>query len=104
MRSGRRGESVVQPLPRHKRIPPTQCEPMRAAPSLAWSVFKPICADHWQPFQHAHPRYQPSYYEGLVTQMLAWGNPENLGYLAYRCLHGGQGKHLVAMSGQSSLG
>ena len=76
---------------------------MSAAPSLDWSVFKQIFADHWKPFQHAHPRYQTSYYEGLVTKMLACGNPEKIGYLAYRCLHCGQGKHLVAMSCKSSL-
>src|SRR5438874_6297593 len=35
--------------------------------------------------------------------MLACGNPEKIGYLAYRCLHCGQGKHLVAMSCKSSL-
>jgi Putative transposase/Transposase zinc-binding domain len=76
---------------------------MSAAPSLDWSVFKQIFADHWKPFQHAHPRYQTSYYDGLVTKMLACGNPEKMGYLEYRCLHCGQGKHLVAMSCKSSL-
>jgi Putative transposase/Transposase zinc-binding domain len=30
-------------------------------------------------------------------------NPEKIGYLEYRCLHCGQGKHLVAMSCTSSL-
>src|SRR5262249_37681680 len=34
-----------------------------------------------EPFQHAHPRYQTSYYDGLVTKMLACGNPEKMGYL-----------------------
>ena len=76
---------------------------MSAAPSRDWSVFKQIFADHWEPFQHAHPRYQTSYYDGLVTKMLAGGNPEKMGYLAYRCLHCGQGKHLVAMRCKSSL-
>src|SRR2546426_183243 len=103
MRGRRSGESVVQPLHRHKRITPTQCEPMSAAPSRDWSVFKQIFADHWEPFQHAHPRYQTSYYDGLVTKMLACGNPEKMGYLEYRCWHCGQGKHLVAMSCKSSL-
>jgi len=76
---------------------------MRAAPSRDWNVFKPIFADHWEPFQHAHPRDQTSYYDGLVTKMLACGNPEKMGYLEYRCLHCGQGKHLVTMSCKSSL-
>src|SRR6266446_5772986 len=35
--------------------------------------------------------------------MLACGNPEKIGYSEYRCLHCGQGKHLVAMSCKSSL-
>ena len=76
---------------------------MLAAPSRDWSVFKQIFADHWEPFQHAHPRYQTAYYEGLVAKMLGCGNPETMGYVEYRCLHCGQGKHLVAMSCKSSL-
>jgi hypothetical protein len=34
---------------------------MRAAPSRDWNVFKQIFADHWEPFQRAHPRYQRAY-------------------------------------------
>ena len=77
---------------------------MMAQPSGDWSVFKQIFAEHWGEFTHAHPRYQTSYYDGLVAKMLACGNPEKMGYLAYRCLQCGQGKHLVAMSCKSSLG
>ena len=76
---------------------------MLAAPSRDWSVFQQIFADHWDAFQHAHPRYQTPYYDGLVAKMLACGNPEKMGYVEYRCLHCGQGKHLVAMSCKSSL-
>jgi Transposase zinc-binding domain/Putative transposase len=76
---------------------------MLAAPSRDWSVFKQILADHWEPFQHAHSRYQTPYYAGLVAKMLACGTPEKIGYIEYRCLHCGQGKHLVAMSCKSSL-
>jgi Transposase zinc-binding domain len=76
---------------------------MLAAPSRDWNVFKQIFADHWEPFQRAHPRYQTAYYDGLVAKMLACGNPEKMGSLEYRCLHCGQGKHLVAMSCKSSL-
>jgi hypothetical protein len=68
-----------------------------------WSVFQQIFADHWDEFQRAHPRYQTSYYDGLVAKMLACGNPEQMGYIAYRCLRCGQGTHRVAMSCQSSL-
>jgi Transposase zinc-binding domain len=68
-----------------------------------WSVFKQIFADHWEAFQHAHPRYQTAYYDGLVAKMLGCGNPDKMGYVEYRCLHCGQGKHLVSMSCKSSL-
>lgn len=76
---------------------------MIAAPSRAWSVFKQIFAEHWNAFQHAHPRYQTLYYDGLVAKMLECGNPEKMGYIEYRCHQCGQGKHLVSMSCQSSL-
>src|SRR5436190_593812 len=76
---------------------------MLTAPSRAWSVFQQIFADHWEPFQHAHPRYQTAYYDDLVAKMLACGNPEQMGYVEYRCLRCGQGTHRVAMSCKSSL-
>jgi hypothetical protein len=76
---------------------------MVAEPSRDWSVFKQIFADHWEEFQRAHPRYQTSYYDGLVAKMLDCGHPEKMGYVEYRCLHCGMGKHLVSMSCKSSL-
>jgi len=76
---------------------------MIAAPSRDWNVFQQIFADHWEPLQRAHPRYQTPYYDDLVAKMLACGNPEKMGYLAYRCLQCGQGTHVVAMSCKSSL-
>ena len=76
---------------------------MLTQPSGDWSVFKQIFADHWEGFQHAHPRYQTADYDDLVAKMLACGNPERMGYVEYRCLHCGQGKHVVAMSCKSSL-
>ena len=54
---------------------------MLAAPARDWSVFQHIFADHWEPFQRAHPRYQTAYYDDLVAKMLACGNPEKMGYL-----------------------
>ena len=42
-------------------------------------------------------------YDDLVAKMLDCGNPEKMGYIEYRCLQCGQGKHLVAMSCKSSL-
>ena len=76
---------------------------MLAAPSRDWNVFKQIFAEHWDEFTHVQPRYQTSYYDGLVAKMLACGTPEKMGYVEYRCLQCGQGKHLVSMSCQSSL-
>ena len=76
---------------------------MLVQPSGDWSVFQQIFADHWDTFAHAHPRYQTPYYEGLVAKMLACGNPEQMGYVEYRCLRCGQGTHRVAMSCKSAL-
>jgi hypothetical protein len=74
-------------------------------PELApgWNVFKQIFHDHWDEFKQFNPRYDHAYYDELVNKMLACGNPEQIGYLDYRCLDCGQGKHLVAMSCQSAL-
>src|SRR3989454_8206722 len=76
---------------------------MMTQPSGDWSVFQQIFAEHWDEFQRAHPRYQTSYYEGLVAKMLACGNPDKMGSVEYRCLQCGQGTHRVAMSCKSSL-
>jgi Transposase zinc-binding domain len=76
---------------------------MIAAPSGDWNVFQQIFAEHWDGFPRAHPRSQTSYYDDLVAKMLACGTPEKMGYLAYRCLHCGQGTPLVAMRCTSAL-
>jgi Putative transposase/Transposase zinc-binding domain len=94
---------VVQPRYRHNPHPLTRWTQMLAAPARDWSVFQQIFADHWAAFQHAHPRYLTPYYDELVRKMLDCGNPAKMGYVEYRCLHCGQGKHLVSMSCKSSL-
>jgi hypothetical protein len=76
---------------------------MLTAPSRDWNVFQQIFAEHWDAFKDAHARYQTAYYDDLVAKMLACGDPEKIGSIEYRCLHCGQGKHVVAMSCQSSL-
>jgi hypothetical protein len=76
---------------------------MMTHPAGDWSVFQQLFADHWDAFAHAHPRYQTPYYEDLVAKMLACGNPEQMGYVEYRCLRCGQGTHRVAMSCKSVL-
>ena len=94
---------MVKLLHRKHANTPTRCDLMMAEPSGDWNVFKQIFDDHWDEFKHAHPRYQTSYYEGLVAKMLGCGNPEQMGYVEYRCLQCGQGTHRVAMSCKSSL-
>ena len=76
---------------------------MIAAAPPAWNLFKQIFAEHWDGFKHVHPRYNTHYYDSLVDKMLRCGDPEKIGSIEYRCLHCGQGKHLVAMSCKSSL-
>jgi hypothetical protein len=76
---------------------------MIAATPPAWNLFKQIFAEHWDGFKHSHPRYNKPYYDSLVDKMLGCGDPEKIGSIEYRCLHCGQGKHLVAMSCKSSL-
>ena len=48
----------------------TRYDVMVVEPSPDWSVFQQIFADPWEAFQHAHPRHQTSYYNGLVAKML----------------------------------
>ncbi len=76
---------------------------MLAAPTRDWNLFKQIFADHWDGCTHAHPRSQTAYYHDLVSKRLACGNPDKMGSIAYRCLHGGQGQHRVSMSCKSTL-
>ena len=76
---------------------------MTAEATPDWNVFKQIFAEHWDGFPRVYPRYQRSYYDGLVEKMLGCGNPEKVGYIVYRCLHCGEGSHRVAMSCKSSL-
>ena len=76
---------------------------MIVEPSRDWNVFKQIFVDHWDGFKQFRPRYDTPYYESLVDKMLGCGNPDKMGYIEYRCLDCGQGKHLVSMSCKSSL-
>jgi len=94
---------VVQPRHHNHLNLLTRWTRMLAAPAGDWSVLQQIFADHWEAFQHAHPRYQTPYYHGLVGKMLACGNSVKIGYMEYRCLHCGQGKHVVALRCTSSL-
>ena len=61
-------------------------EPDDDPPFGDWSVFQQIFAEHWDVFAHAHPRSQPSSYEGRVAKMLVCGNSEQMGCTAVLCL------------------
>jgi hypothetical protein len=76
---------------------------MTIATPPAWSVFKQIFAEHWDGCKRAYPRYDRCYYDGLVAKRLGCGDPDQMGYIDYRCLQCGEGTHRVAMSCQSSL-
>jgi hypothetical protein len=76
---------------------------MIAAPSQDWNVFQQIFVEHWDGFKRVYPRYHTPYYDGLVDKMLGCGNPDQMGYIEYRCLHCGEGTHRVSMSCKSSL-
>ena len=76
---------------------------MIVEPARHWNVFKQIFIDHWQEFKQCRPRYDTPDYDRLVDKMLDCGNPDKMGYIEYRCLDWGQGKHLVSMSCKSSL-
>jgi hypothetical protein len=76
---------------------------MAAEVIVGWNVFKEIFTEHWEGFKQFRPRYDTPYYDDLVDKMLRCGNPDQMGYIEYRCLHCGQGKHLVSMSCKSSL-
>ena len=91
-----------QPRHHHTHNLLTRWTQMLAAPARAWSVFQQIFAAPWEAFHHAHPRSQTPYYDALVRQLLACGHPLKRGSVEYRCLHGGPGQPLVAMSGTSS--
>src|SRR5882724_9324341 len=76
---------------------------MLVAPARDWNVFQQIFAEHWDGFTHAHPRSQTAYYDGLVAKMLRCGDPDQMGYVEYRCLQCGEGTHQLAMSCKSAL-
>jgi hypothetical protein len=82
---------------------PKRCGLMTADALPAWNVFKQIFAEHWDGFKRVYPRYDKRDYEALVDKMVGCGNPDQMGFMEYRCLYCGEGTHRVAMSGKSSL-
>ncbi len=76
---------------------------MYAEVTPGWHVFKQIFTEHWEGFKPFRPRSNTPDYDDLVDKRLRCGNPDQIGSIAYRCLHCGQGQHRVAMSCKSSL-
>ncbi len=76
---------------------------MEAEDRQDWNVFKQIFKGHWDGFKAKYPIYEDPYYNGLVEKMLNCGNPEQMGYIEYRCMSCGHGKRLVSMSCKSAL-
>jgi Putative transposase/Transposase zinc-binding domain len=76
---------------------------MAAEVIAGWNVFKELLTAHWEGFKQFRPRYDTPSYDDLVDKLLRWGNPAQMGSIAYRCLHGGQGQHRVSMRWKSSL-
>ena len=68
-----------------------------------WNQFKQIFFDHWEGFKEAYPFFNTAYYDEVVQKMLSCGNPEEIGYIEYRCFYCGHGRRLVSMSCKSSL-
>jgi len=82
---------------------PDRSGPMYAEAMPGWNVFKQLFPEHWEGFKPFRPRYNTPYYDDLVDKMLRYGHPDQIGYIEYRCLHCGQGKHRGAMSCKASL-
>ena len=76
---------------------------MEAEDRRDWNVFKQIFSDHWEGFKGSHPRYDTPYHNKVVEKMLRCGDPEQMGYIEYRCLRCGHGRRLVSMSCKSTL-
>jgi hypothetical protein len=55
------------------------------------------------PTKETRPRYNNPYYDALVQKMLGCGDPDQMGYIEYRCQHCGEGTHWVSMTCKSCL-
>ena len=76
-RRSRGTTTAPQQSPPPHSVDSDACSTLRGLERLSAEFF----ADHWEVFQHAHPRYQTPYYNGLVGKMLACGNPTKIGYI-----------------------
>ncbi len=103
MTGGFGGRDVVEKRYHIKPNTLKRCGLMIAKATPDWNVFKKIFTEHWEKFKRLYPRYDQRYYDGLVHKMLACGDPEQMGYIEYRCLYCGEGTHRVSMSCKSSL-
>jgi hypothetical protein len=95
----RRGTTTApqQSQPLHS-VDADACSTLRGLARLSADLCRALGGVSARPSAVADP-----YDHGLVGKMLTCGNPTKIGDMAYRCLHGGQGQHVVAIRCTSSL-
>jgi hypothetical protein len=76
---------------------------MAAEVMVGWHGFQEVFPEHGEGFKQFRPRYDTPYSDDRVGKLRRCGHPDPMGYIAYRCLHCGQGQHRVSMSWKSSL-
>ena len=58
-------------------------------------TFKQIFRDHWETFKAAYPPFDTPDYNIPVQKMLDCGDPENMGYVQYRCVRCGEWRRIA---------
>ena len=76
---------------------------MKGNEKLGWNVFKEIFSSHWDGFKEKYEHYNTEYYDRVVEKMLSCGDPEEMGYIEYRCQRCGEGSRVVPMSCKSTF-
>ena len=58
-------------------------------------TFKQIFRDHWEDFKARYRRYDAPRYNETVRKMLDCGDPDQMGFVQYRCTHCGQTRRIA---------
>jgi len=58
-------------------------------------TFKQIFEDHWEDFKARYPRYNTPQYNETVQKMLKCGDPDQMGFVQYRCTNCGQTRRIA---------
>lgn len=59
------------------------------------TTFKQIFRDHWDPFKVVYPRFDTPHFNATVQKMLDCGDPEQMGFVQYRCLSCGETRRIA---------